>query len=75
MEKNISYNQKLEASRYLTIASSLASEACYSFLPECPSKGDWVNELCEVLQKACLIKLSTVNTFSNMLLTALLFES
>ncbi|XP_076630545.1 ATP-dependent 6-phosphofructokinase isoform X3 [Colletes latitarsis] len=36
---------------YLTLASSLSSEACYSFIPEAPPTGDWVEELCEALRQ------------------------
>lgn len=41
-----------ESFRYLTLASTLASEVSYSFIPESPTSGDWVEELCQAVRKA-----------------------
>lgn len=41
-----------ESFRYLTLASSLSTGACYSFIPESPTSGDWVEELCQAVRQA-----------------------
>lgn len=41
-----------EPFRYLTLASSLCTEATYCFTPESPTSGDWVEELCQGVRQA-----------------------
>jgi len=41
-----------EPFRYLTLASSLSTEATYCFIPESPTSGDWVEELCQGVRQA-----------------------
>jgi len=54
-----------ESFRYLTLASSLSSEACYSFIPESPTSGDWIEELCQAVRQA---RFSTSRYFKLLLL-------
>lgn len=56
-----------EPFRYLTLASSLSTEATYCFIPESPTSGDWVEELCQGLRQA---RFSTSRYFKLLLFNA-----
>lgn len=52
-----------ESFRYLTLASSISTEATYSFIPESPTSGDWIEELCQAVQQARFSTSRYFNTY------------